>query len=462
MRPALTFLILSLSGLGQSYFSGKVSISGTTGSSSPLLIQLSGDGRYLVSQQGTPFFINGDTAWSAIVQLSLDEMDTYLSDRSAKGYNTVLVQLIENEFGDNSPSTYDGIAPFTGSAFTTPREAYFARADAFISKAASNNIIVMLAPLYLGYLCGSQGWCPEVQSASVATMRAWGQYVGNRYKNYPNIIWIIGGDTDPGDYSGVAEKTEAVALGIRDVDTAHVITAHNGPETDARDEWTSQSWLTLNNLYSYNDADTMHSRAIVEYAKTPFMPIFMAESNYENEHGATAFTLRRTTWHAVTYGATAGHLFGNCPIWHFNAPAAAGFCSAGTWQSNLNSTPSQQLAYVGKLMRSRRHHLMQPDTTNTVLTAGLGSGSTLATCSLASDRSTAIAYIPTQRAVTIDMTEFEGSGTVSCWWYNPRTGVASLIGQYAGSGTQNFTPPDTNDWVLVCDADSQGFTSPGT
>src|SRR5438552_3769938 len=57
------------------------------------------DGRYLVDQDGTPFFMIGDSAQSAIVNLTYSEAQAYLNDRAGKGFNTVNINLIEHKFG---------------------------------------------------------------------------------------------------------------------------------------------------------------------------------------------------------------------------------------------------------------------------------------------------------------------------------------------------------------------------
>jgi hypothetical protein len=52
--------------------------------------------RYLVDSRGQPFLIHGDAAWSLLVQLKRDEVDDYLEDRVARGFNALLVNLIEH------------------------------------------------------------------------------------------------------------------------------------------------------------------------------------------------------------------------------------------------------------------------------------------------------------------------------------------------------------------------------
>lgn len=421
-------------------------------------LKLSADGTYLVDQGNRPFFVNGDTAWSLIVQLSQANADTYLLDRAQKGFNLVLVNLIDNKFATNAPANIAGQAPFTTPGnFNTPNEAYFAHADWVINKAAEKGIVILLAPLYLGYACGSEGWCNEVKASSLSTMRNYGRYVGNRYKNFPNIIWLIGGDTDP-VANGVAAKVREFVAGIQEFDNNHLFTAHVGPEQAAMDVWSNEAWLDLNNIYTYSDA---YPAALAQFNRTGAKkPFFLMETYYENEHSSTPLSLRRQAYWTVLSGGIVGHIFGNCPMWHFNAPSGSSFCTGGTWQSQLGSTGASTLAYVGRLFASRAFYKLVPDQGHTVLTDGFQSGGNYAAAARASDGSSIIAYIPTSRTVTINLSQIAGD-SARAWWFNPRTALATLIDTYPTSRKANFTPPDANDWVLVLDKTSLSLPAPG-
>jgi hypothetical protein len=63
--------------------------------------RLSADGTHVVDANdgGRPLFFNGDTAWSLIAQLSREDAELYLADRRRKGFNLVLVNLIERRVG---------------------------------------------------------------------------------------------------------------------------------------------------------------------------------------------------------------------------------------------------------------------------------------------------------------------------------------------------------------------------
>jgi len=415
-------------------------------------LRLSSDGTHLTDQSNQPFFINGEAAWSLIAALSREDAELYLENRRLKGFNLVLVSLIEHQFSPNYPANYYGQQPFaTAGNFITPNEGYFAHADWVINKAAEKGIVVLLAPIYLGYQCGGQGWCAEVKASSQASMRSYGRYLGLRYRNFANVVWLIGGDTDP-VANGVAGKLQEVVAGIKENDTVHLMSAHNAPEQAGRDPWPNESWLNLNSIYTYGNS---YAKAIEQFNRTPFMPFYLLETYYENEHGSTPFTLRRQAYWDVLAGGILGHIFGNCQIWGFGY----GFCSS-SWKSQLESAGSQTIAHVGRLFRSRAFPKLRPDQNHNVLTNGFQTGDTLALAGRATDGSTVIAYIPTSRTVTIDLRQLAGIAA-RAWWFNPRTAGATLVGDYPTTGQASFVPPDQNDWVLVLDNASLNLSAPG-
>jgi hypothetical protein len=120
---------------------------------------------------------------------------------------------------------------------------------------------------------------------------------------------------------------------------------------------------------------------------------------------------------------------------------------------------------LGQLFRSREHWKLVADFNHTVLTAGYGSGAALSVDSQTSDGQTIIAYIPNGNAatLTVDMTKItSGIHQATCWRFNPSSGAATLIGSYPNSGTRDFTPPDSHDWVLVIDDTSANLPAPGS
>ncbi len=110
----------------------------------------------------------------------------------------------------------NGTLPFTNTIpstssydLTTPNEAYFAYVDQIVRMAATNGIQVMLDPIETG------GWLTTMLANGTTRCRTYGQYLGNRYKNFPNIIWISGNDFQNWSTATNDAVVTAVALGIR-------------------------------------------------------------------------------------------------------------------------------------------------------------------------------------------------------------------------------------------------------
>ena len=144
----------------------------------------------------------------------------------------------------------------------------------------------------------------------------------------------------------------------------------------------------------------------------------------------------------------------------------------GTWSANLNKDQgAPQMVYVKSLFEARKWWQLVPDEAHVVMTSGLGTcmastatqgpsspnaqDNTCATAARTADGTLVIAYMPTARNITVDMSKLAASATAR--WYDPTTGAFTTIAgsPLANSGVRTFTPPANNhadgynDWVLV-------------
>ena len=410
-------------------------------------LKLSENKRYLVDQNNVPFLLQGDAAWSLIVGLTKEETEQYLKNRHQKGFNTLMVELIEHKFCNNPPKNAYGEEPFTKPGdFSTPNEKYFAYVDWVIKKAAEYDIELLLAPIYLGYQGTDEGWFEEVLATDPEKCLEYGRYLGKRYADFDNIIWLMGGDRNPGPAS---EDVNVVALGIKEFDKRHLFTAHCAPETSAADGYSGYEWLDLNTAYS---SQIVYQKVLTEYNRSPVMPVMLIESTYEGEHGATHVQIRRQAYWAVLCGGF-GNVFGNRPIWLFDSG----------WQAAMDTSGSISMMYWGKLFNSRKWYELIPDQMHEVVTKGLGEFLSLdyLIATRTEDGSTVIAYMPTSRTITVNMSMISGS-KANAWWFDPQTGKATSIGEFPTNGSKDLTPPREGDWVLVLDDTSKGLPPPGT
>lgn len=313
-------------------------------------IRISEDHRHFADASGAPFLMTGDTAWSLIAELKREDAELYLQDRKKRGFNTILVNLLEHQFARNAPANAYGDKPFKGAAFEELNPTYFDHAAWVIERAEALGLVVLLAPAYLGANGGGQGWFLEVQAAGPERMRAYGEAVARRFAKYHNIVWVLGGDYDAPDKRLVTSLAEGIAA----VQPDAIQTVHSRRDTDTARHWPDARWLAIDTVYDYGDVP----KAVLARTKAAKMPVILIEALYEGEHGTTAQAIRRNAYGALLAGA-AGQFFGNSPMWHFSAEGL--FNPDRNWKAALDSTGARAMTVLQDLFRALPWTQLQPD-----------------------------------------------------------------------------------------------------
>jgi hypothetical protein len=415
---------------------------------------VSPDGRYLLDQTGKPYMIVGDSPHSLVYELTESEADTYFADRQAHGINAAWIELLCTSYTgcSSSGTTYDGIAPFKGTSsnpFADPDPAFFKRVDDMINLAAVHGITVFLDPSETG------GWLSQIDQAGATNDFNYGVYLGNRYKNFPNIIWLSGNDFQTWSNTVDDTNVQAIAKGIESVDTNHIQTVElNSHVSSSLDDPSWASIIKLNFAYSYYPtyAEILHA-----YNQSPTIPVFMGEANYENEdydghETGGPYVLRLQEYWTMTSGAT-GQLYGDHDTWD----------DGTNWayeSAHLDTTGAAQLDIMQAFFNSLAWYNLVPDQTHSFLRAGYGTfsstgyvqGNDYVTAALTSDGTTGVVYLPTTQTITVDLSKM--SRLVTAKWFDPTNGNYTTIGTFAHSGTQQFTSPAAHsdgfdDWVLL-------------
>jgi hypothetical protein len=417
----------------------------------PLLV--SENHRYLVDAKGRPFLINGDSPWELAWQLTREEAVELLDNRRAKGLNAILVDVLP--YSEWSPYLTEknryGHGPFrTPGDFATPDEAYFAHLDWVIRTAAERGMLVLLVAADLGFAGehlpasgAKQGmWHEQYLSNGIEKCYQYGRYLGSRYKSFPNVLWVLGGDRDPGD---VTEHVEAMARGLEETAPAHLKTYHAGAKNGSI-FFGNSAWCDLNMSYGYTEP---YGFVLDDYRRQPTKPCFMGESGYEGEANdgrpGTPLRVRRQAYWAMLSGA-CGHLYGS----------AAWTVQPDVWRKWLDSPGAQHMAHFGHFFQSLDWFRLVPDADHRILTGGLGEMGSVeyAACAWISDGSLAVCYLPSARTVTVDLSKLRGP--VQARWFDPTSGTHSEVegSPFTHSGTREFAPPTPNaagdsDMVLV-------------
>ena len=109
-------VILALVGVGLLKFAAQgakresLEVTHTSARTAPVFpLRLSADRRYLIDLKDQPFQVIGDSPWSLIVEPAPAQVDQYLDDRAAKGFNLLPVNLLEHKFSTQPPKLRDGM-----------------------------------------------------------------------------------------------------------------------------------------------------------------------------------------------------------------------------------------------------------------------------------------------------------------------------------------------------------------
>ena len=417
-------------------------------------LKASGNNRFLVDQNNTPFLIVGDSPQQLITNLSPQEAAAFMANRRSYGINTLWINLLcifTEPSCNKEAKTFDGIVPFlVAGDIATPSPAYFQRVDDMLRIAADYGMLVLLDPIE------TKSWLDILRKNGTSKAFGYGQYLGNRYKDFPNIIWMHGNDFQSWRNAVDDELVQAVARGIRSVDANHIHTVELNFDTSGSLE--DDSWaplIELNAAYTYFPT---YAQVLTEYDRANFKPVFMVEANYEFEGHTTrdgsTQNLRQQEYWTILSGA-AGQLYGSAYSWNLQKG----------WEANLDTPGVIHLSHIKNLFAARKWYDLVPDQAHTVVTAGydyfscavgtfiahagkdqdsfmarelgrirsyLGTGyitsNTCATAARTSDGSLVMVYMPTIRTIAVDMSKLAGHGDSSLvrsheWRVRRREGI---------------------------------------
>lgn len=433
---------------------------------------VSENGRFLQHEDGTPFFWLGDTAW-LLTRLTREEAIVYLDDRREKGFNVIQMDVIHSV---KSKNAY-GRQPLIDEDFTKPdlakgpngEPSYWDHLDFLVDEAAKRG-------MYAALVCV---WGSEVKRGALneADATVYGKWLGERYKDRPNIIWFIGGDVHG---TTMTQVWLNLANAIKSVDPNHLMTFHPFGRTQSSTWFHHEPWLDFNVYQSghrrYDQIGDEHPAtwkgednwrfALEDYARYPAKPTLDAEPSYEGipqglhdpkEGYWEANDIRRFAYWSVFAGA-CGHTYGHSAIMQMHKPeyGKGAYGVQQYWYQALNATAGTQMQHLKKLMLSRPYFDRIPDPTVVYGDPGYRYNRLLVT----RGKDYLFAYIYTGRPFELKMGHISGE-TLNAYWYNPKDGTSQSIGTVPNKGVQRFIPPgepkEGNDWVLVLDDASKNY-----
>jgi hypothetical protein len=454
-------------------------------------LKTSADGHYLIYEDGTPFFWLGDTGWEMLCRLNREEMATYLENRKLKGFNVIQTVLISEFIHMDKATNYYGDSIFIKENPEKPlitkgsnpdnnlEYDYWDHVDYAVKTAEAKGLYMALVATWGEWVI------PRTDKPLFNTQEQaynYGWFIGDRYHNSPNIIWILGGDRQPDERKeGVAlwrSMAEGIADGtnnIKNMDgkadyTTTLMTHHSFNSSSKwfhKDEWIDfHTWgsyhAEVNNTRAYLDA-------ISDWNLPDPKPTLNSEPCYEG-HGInyaiqdngvfTSTDVRLSAYWGVFSGA-AGFTYGAQPIWQFTDKTRKKLSEMtySDWKTGMDLPGAFQMAFLKKIVESQSIFKMVPD--QSMIASGQGDCANY--IAVMRGKTNACIYIPSGGKPVIKLGLISGK-KVEASWFDPRTGETTLIGEFENAGEKTFSVPGMSkeltwlksgrgcDWVLILES----------
>jgi hypothetical protein len=381
-------------------------------------LKVSENHRYFVDRNGDPVFWLGTTQWQLFREYTLEEARTIIEQSKARGFAFAQVMLMG--VGDGTKPNVRGEKPWIDNNPLTPNEGYFKNVDAVIQCARENNFVISMTMFHQRY---RKYITPE-------KARAWGQWVGRRYKSVPTLVWSMTPEAKP-EFLPVMRD---LAAGLREGDGgAHLITFKPDPAPHPAGFAHEEGWLNFSCMQSWKWVDKIHPMVTQEYDLKPVKPVVMAEGAYEqgSEYGfeVTPLWVRRQAYYSFLAGAW--HTYGHNDSWRV----------LPTWKQALEAPGATQLGILKRVFLARDQWWnLVPDQT-VLASGGTTNGQVLTLGARHEEGRWVMVYAAEPRPFSIDLARLTGGDSVQASWIDPRNGELKTIGRFANKGVSQFTTP---------------------
>ncbi len=444
-------------------------------------LKVSDNKRFLVEEDGKPFFYLGDTAWELFHRLTREEATAYLKLRAQQKFTVIQAVALAEVDGLIDPNAY-GSLPLVDLDPTKPAVTsgadpknrrqydYWDHVEYIVDEANRQGLYIGLLPTWGAWL--EDGRPGENKVINARNAQAYGEFVGKRFGK-KGVIWILGGDRSADQTVAIwRAMARGIAIGVNGEEDYHGVVMGFHPNGGA----TSSRWFHEDEWLSVNMQQTGHGlaadvrsweRIANDYDKTPTKPVMDAEPLYEdhplafragdNGYSFDAHVRQRAYWD--TFSGAFGHTYGDHSVWQMYAPGRKPINGPlFYWNEAIHRPGAAQMQYVRALIESRPFLSRVPDQ-SIVVNAREGADHIVAT----RGDGYLFIYSAQGRPFTVNMGKISGE-RVRAWWYNPRTGSSKEADAFENRATHDFAPPSQgfgSDWVLVLDDVSKNFKAPG-
>lgn len=429
-------------------------------------LKVSADGHFLTTEKGEPFFWLGDTGWLLMQKLNHQDVERYLDDRKAKGFNVIQMMVLhdvkeENYYKDKALTGGNIVAPYmtNGKAFADYIQYdYWDNVEWAVDACAKRGMYAALVPLW--------GSVVKQVKPTEAMIRIYMNLLCRKLASKTNVIWLAGGDIQGDKFP---EAWDAMAEAAKLHNPKQLVTFHPFGRTQSSTWFHNKAWLDFNMVQSghrnyaqdtsgFGEDNWRYIQA--DYYKIPAKPVLDGEPSYEDipqglhdtlQPRWTADDLRRYAYWSIFAGG-CGFTYGHNSIMQFymTGDKERAYGATQTWLQALDAKGAGQMQCLKKLILSKPYFERVPDS-SLVLDNALRYDYVAAT----RGKSFALFYTYTGRSFKVNSSLLNAS-KLKASWFNPKNGLTTEVTKLDSALELEFNPPgekeNGNDWVLILEA----------
>lgn len=414
-------------------------------------------GRFLTYEDGTPFFYLADTAWELLHRLTAEEAEHYFRERARQGFTAVQTVALAEFEGLTVPNAYGRLPLLFTDGQPDPEKpdtegdySYWAHVDKIFDLAEQYGLYLVLLPTWGDKFNMLWGKGPIVFTEQNAY--TYGKWIGDRYKNRTNLIWMLGGDRPL--EACHRRIIDAMAKGIKDAGDTHLMTFHPTGSHQSTEYVGDADYIDFHTAQTGHDTQQCYAsdQIMLKMAAETDKPYLDSEPRYE-DHPACFNdqigyfwgmdeVLQNAYWDVLC--GTCGLTYGNHSIWSCTKEPGSYFIY--TWEDALTHPGAECIGNLKKLRLSRDYFSLHP--VNDIITEQFAG---MAHMVSAAGDGYVYCYSPMGLPFTARLDLFDAP-YVRVSWFDPRTGAEKVFAILPPEGKNTFVPPTQGkgcDWVLI-------------
>lgn len=413
-------------------------------------LKVSTNGRYFVDQKNKPFLWVGETGWPMACEYPTEIAEQYIQRRSEQGFNVIQTVLVWARHGSGNEThiptaNVNGDKPFKDKNLTKLNDKYFDHVEHLLDVAAKHDIVLAMLPTW-GY------YVTDWKTLKNKNAHAYGLYLGKRFRNKKNLVWMLGGDRQPW---GTEDVWAAMAQGLGKGDQGkHLIGYHPSGMRSSSQYFYDAKWLDFNTIQTWGEWHRTYGFVSSDTVQTPPRPVVLSEPAYENgpeypKGPITPLIVRRQAW--WTFMAGGFYTYGQDQMWRMGEG----------WEKTFDTPGAIDMGKMREIISGQRWWDMVPD--QSIFVQGISSERTLNAAMRTRNCDCMFLYISSQCTVWICLGKMNGK-QCKAKWINPKTGDTKdagifETGNYGGDGMPKMwpvkdfsTPSFWEDSLLVVEA----------